>query len=161
MTREQFIYNVQATQKSLRTFLVALCCGDGAMADDIAQDSLVKAYLAIDSCREPDRFKSWLFSIAYNTFLSTRRAIRPVTVDVDAASHVAAEATDGFRYQELYMALSQLSAKERASILLYYLEGYSIKEVARLTQSTEAAVKQHLSRGRNHLRQILTSQKTL
>ncbi|MDE6153298.1 MAG: hypothetical protein K2G21_04025, partial [Muribaculaceae bacterium] len=46
-------------------------------------------------------------------------------------------------------------------ILLYYLEGYSIKEVARFTQSTEAAVKQLMSRGRNHLRQILTPQKTL
>ena len=49
MTREQFIYHVEATQKAFRRFLVALCCGDTALADDVAQESYIKAYLSCDS----------------------------------------------------------------------------------------------------------------
>ena len=45
MTREQFISHVESTQKAFRRFLVALCCGDTALADDIAQESYIKAYL--------------------------------------------------------------------------------------------------------------------
>ena len=49
MTREQFTAHVEATQKAFRRFLVALCCGDSALADDIAQESYIKAYLSCDS----------------------------------------------------------------------------------------------------------------
>ena len=47
MTREQFIGVIQTEQDSLRRFLLALCCGNRDEADDIAQDTLVKAYLSI------------------------------------------------------------------------------------------------------------------
>ena len=46
MTREQFISCVEATQKAFGRFLVALYCGDTALADDVAQESYIKAYLS-------------------------------------------------------------------------------------------------------------------
>ena len=49
MTRERFISLVKAEQDALRRFLLALCSGDAALADDIAQDSLVRAYMASGS----------------------------------------------------------------------------------------------------------------
>lgn len=160
MTREQFIYHVQATQKALRGFLVALCCGDSYRADDLAQDTLVKAYLAADTCRDNSRFKSWLMTIAYNTFISSNRAAGLDTVDVDHALHLSSgeRADESFRYESLYRALSLIAPKERAAILLYYLEGYSVREISSMTDSGEAAVKQQLSRGRIHLREILETQ---
>lgn len=150
MTRREFTANVQATQEALRRFLTALCCGNSSLADDIAQEAYIKAYLSTAEVRD---FRPWIFRIAVNCFLSHKRAFRPCESE-EAAARVATE-TPG-DYQALYMALSQLSEKERTAITLYYMEGYSIKEIAVITDSNESAVKQQLSRGRSHLKNFLT-----
>lgn len=156
MTREQFIKHVEVCQKEFRRFLTALCCGDSQLADDIAQESLIKAYLSSDGFENPDKFKAWIFRIGYNTFLNHRRAEKPMT-GYQEASHLLSDdkADRAFSYQTLYLALSQLPAKERSSIVLFYLENYSIKEIAEIEATSVDAVKQHLSRGRNHLRNLL------
>ena len=73
MVRELFILNIEGTQEELRRFLVALCCGDSQLADDIAQETLMKAYLSCDDIKDARKFKAWIFRIAYNTFLDQRR----------------------------------------------------------------------------------------
>ena len=75
MDRDQFIAQVKTQQNALRSFLLALCGGNLADADDIAQESLVKAYLAIDRYTDSGKFKSWLFKIAHNTFLNHTAAL--------------------------------------------------------------------------------------
>lgn len=159
MTREQFISHVEATQKAFRRFLVALCCGDNALADDIAQKSYIKAYLSCDTFTNPDKFNAWIFKIGYNTFLNHRRAERPTT-DYEEAREIKSQtgADSSFAYQELYEALDKIPAKERTSILLFYMEGYTIKEIAGIQEVTQDAVKQHLYRGRNHLRGLLSEE---
>lgn len=156
MTREQFISRVETSQRALRRFLAALCCGDVQLADDLAQETYVKAWLACGAVGVCENFNAWLRRIAYNTFLNSRRAHRP-TVGYDEAPELSggAEADDAFRYQELYAALDRLPGKERTSVLLYYMEGYSVKEVADITGASPEAVRQHLSRGRSHLRGLL------
>ncbi len=61
MTRRQFTDLVEGSQAALRRFLVALCCGDAALADDIAQDAYLKAYISFDRLNEPDKFNVLLF----------------------------------------------------------------------------------------------------
>lgn len=157
MTRQQFITYVEAGQKAFRRFLLALCCGDAALADDIAQEAYIKAFLAMGSLEDLDKFKSWLYRIGYNTFISFRRTDRPsVTYDQIPAPEAADAADDSFRYQALYAALEKIPERERTSILLFYLEGYSTQEIADITNASCEAVRQHLSRGRQHLRSILT-----
>ena len=56
---------------------------------------------------------------------------------------------------DLYLALATLPPKERSAITLFYLNGYSIKEIAAITEVSQDAVKQQLSRGREKLRAIL------
>lgn len=153
MTRREFTANVQATQGALRRFLTALCCGNSALADDIAQEAYIKAYL---SQAEVHDFRPWIFRIAVNTFLSHKRAFRP-TEPEEAAANVASEAPGD--YQALYMALASLSEKERTSITLFYMEGYSVKEIADITGSNESAVKQQLSRGRSHLKTLMPDER--
>lgn len=157
MTRAEFIDNVEACQEPLRRFVAALCVGDLHLADDIAQEALVKAYLAKDTFRGRGGFKTWVFSIAHNTYLDFCRRRRP-TVEIGAVEGVSGSgmADSAFRYQELYAALAQLSDKERAAVSLYYIEGYKIEDIAGITGSRVDAVKQQLSRGRAHLREILT-----
>lgn len=159
MTREQFISHVEATQRAFRRFLVALCCGDSALADDVAQEAYIKAYLSCDDFRDSTKFNAWIFRIGYNTFIDHRRAAKSF-VDYDQARTIAADDdTDAsFRYQALYEALNQLPPKERTSVLLFYMEGYSIKEIADIVEASQGAVRQHLSRGRNHLRNLLSNQ---
>ena len=157
MTREQFITNVEATQKAFRRFLVALCCGNTMLADDIAQESYIKAYLSNDTITNAAKFSAWIFRIGYTTFLNHKRGERLVA-DYDEAKEMAASrgADSSFEYQELYQALSRIPAKERTSLLLHYMQGYSIKEIAEIQATSQDAVKQHLSRGRTHLRGLLS-----
>lgn len=156
MTREQFIQQVKVHEKPFRRFLMALCCGDSMLADDIAQESYMKAYVSIGKLENADSFRYWLFRIAHNTFLSHKRSERP-TVDCAEASNISSESeTDAsFRFQDLHQALDRLSPKVRTSILLYYMEGYSIREVAGIIDAGEDAVRQHLARGRKHLKTLL------
>lgn len=159
MTREQFISHVESTQKAFRRFLVALCCGDSSLADDVAQEAYIKAYLSCESFSDAGKFNAWIFRIGYNTFIDHKRSAK-VFVDYEEARQIASgDTTDSvFRYQALYTALNKLPAKERTSVLLFYMEGYSIKEIADIVEVSQDAVKQHLSRGRNHLRGLLSNE---
>lgn len=156
MTRAQFIQQVRKHEKPFRRFLMALCCGDSQLADDIAQESYMKAYVSMAKLENPESFRYWLFRIAHNTFLSHKRSQKP-TVDYEEACglHSESESDASFMYQDLHQALDKLSVKVRTSIILYYMEGYSVKEVAGIIDSGEEAVRQHLARGRKHLKELL------
>ena len=153
MTREVFIAHVEREQEALRGFLLALCCGKKDDADDLAQDALVKAYLSLTGYRDEGKFRSWLFKIAYNTFLSHKASCRTMESIDEARTLISSSATDSsFEYQDLYLALRTLPPKERSAITLFYLNGHSIKEIAAITEATEGAVKTQLSRGRDKLK---------
>ena len=156
MTREVFIALVEREQNALRGFLLALCCGNKSDADDLAQDTLVKAYLSSACYQNKKNFHSWLFRIAYNTFLNHRASCRTMETLDDARTFVSTNTADkGFDHQNLYLALSILPPKERSAITLYYLNGYDIKEIATITEASVDAVKKQLSRGRDKLKEVL------
>ena len=157
MERAQFITEISAVQESLRRFLLALCGGDRMEAEDIAQEAMVKAYIAMDRFVERAKFATWLFKIAYNTFLDHQRAGKIHEEQLDAAEQLPsdAKADDSFAYQDLYAALGILPLKEKTAILLFYVSGYSVKEIAKIKGNSQLAVRQQLSRGRTKLRQIL------
>ena len=159
MTREVFISQVEREQEALRGFLLALCCGNKDDADDLAQDALVKAYLSSAGYQDKGRFRSWIFKIAHNTFLNHKASRRTMqTIDEARTLVSSASADSGFQHQSLYLALRTLPPKERSSVTLFYLSGYSIKEIAAITEDSEDAVKKQLSRGRDKLKQLLTDQ---
>ena len=77
MTQERFISLVRAEQEPLRRFLLALCGGDAALADDIAQDALVRAYVASGSFLGLSKFST--------CYIDHCRKARPEQTSVDDA----------------------------------------------------------------------------
>ena len=156
MTREVFIAQVEREQEALRGFLLALCCGKKSDADDLAQDALVKAYLSCSGYQDMGKFRSWLFKIAYNNFLNHKASLRTTESIDEARTLISSHSADSsFEHQSLYLALRTLPPKERSAITLFYLNGYSIKEIAAITETSEDAVKKQLSRGRDKLKERL------
>lgn len=159
MSPERFIDLVRAEQESLRRFLLALCGGDSQEADDIAQEGLVRAYVASGSFLGFSKFSTWLFRIAYNCYIDRCRKSKPETIQADSPQALNVPATDeadaAFKYQQLYQALEKLPEKEKASIILHYFEDKSIKEIASILDMPLGTVKYHLSIGRNRLKNLL------
>jgi len=155
MTQERFISLVRDQQEPLRRFLLALCAGDAALADDMAQDTLVRAYVASGSFLGLSKFSTWLFRIAYNCYLDHSRKARPAQAPIrEAESLPASDTSDrSFRYQQLYQALERLPEKEKAAIALFYFEDRSIKEISAILDMPQGTVKYQLSMGRAHLKQ--------
>ena len=154
MTRERFISEVRACQGRLRRFLISLC-GDTVLADDIAQEALVRAY--VSSGRFIGDFKAWIFRIAYNCFIDNLRRMPAPPSDLDSpeALHVAdgAASDAAFRHEELQRALALIPEKERTAIVLHYFEDLPVKEIASVMQVPSGTVKYYLSVGRDHLKQ--------
>lgn len=159
MTREEFSEQIVLLQGPVRRFLLALCCGDCALADDLAQETFLKAYVSLDSYSERHQFKAWLHRIAYNCFIDWTRRRKGDALSLESASGLPApgteERTDMTDTEMLDLALKALSVKERSLISLFYVAGYSQKEIASMTGTTVPAVKMQLSRARERLKQQL------
>lgn len=159
MSPDHFIDLVRVEQEPLRRFLLALCGGDSSLADDIAQDALVRAYVASGSFLGLSKFSTWLFRIAYNCYLDhcRRPKLESITPDSPQALGVSSgdETDAAFKYQRLYQALERLQEREKAVIVLHYFEDRSVKEIASILQIPSGTVKYYLSTGRNHLKSIL------
>ena len=154
MTRDRFISEVRACQGQLRRFLASLC-GDAALADDIAQEALTRAY--VTSGRFIGNFKAWLFRIAYNCFIDHLRRSPGPAVELDSreAMHLSGGAASdaSFEHEELQRALALIPEKERTAIVLFYFEDLPIKEIASVMGAPAGTVKYYLSVGRNHLKE--------
>lgn len=140
----------------------ALCAGKGlAEAEDIIQQSLLKAFEAHSRLNDPSKFRSWFFQIITRTFYDSVRKpfwSRFVSLNEQAG-------TEAFQVYEpsyfednqwLIGGLSQLSNKERTAILLFEIGGFSIQEITKLQQEkSESAVKSRLSRTRKKLKEFM------
>ena len=160
MNRETFTHHVRKELPGLRRFLLAACSGNGDEADDVAQEALMKAYVASGRFEDEEGFSAWLYRIACNTLIDHQRKqmAREVTLGIDKAHNVADvfRSDDSFAYQELYQAIDGLTMSERTAVLLFYVEDRPIKEIATIMNVAEGTVKGYLSRGREHLRTKLS-----
>lgn len=158
MDKSEFIELVSHEQEPLRRFLCVLCRGDSFRADDIAQEALLKAWLACGSFEGRSKFSTWLFRIAYrcwcdNFSASIRAEGEPLGPEVREKADE--DQPDAFAHQDLYQAICKLPENEQAVILLFYMEDKSVKEIEAITGMPSGTVRSHLSRGRAHLKKYL------
>lgn len=164
MTKEQFIELIAREQESLRRFLRGLCSGDGFRADDLAQETLLKAYLSFERFEGRSRFSTWLFRIAFNCWYDSQRragkesewlTLEDRSPDGSKADAAESEIERSHEYQQLHQAIGNLPLQEQTVILLFYMEEKSIKEIETITGMPSGTVRSHLSRGRWHLKEYL------
>jgi RNA polymerase sigma-70 factor, ECF subfamily len=128
-------------------------------AEDLLQDSLIRAWRGRKRLEDQDKFRIWLFTIIRNTFRSQRRRHwwKRMT-GLENATHLPADT--GLPYEEkemVRMALQALPPVQREAVVLFEVVGLSIAEITQVQQASESAVKSRLSRGRQRLRQAYLS----
>lgn len=154
--RDAFGHLVEHYQPSLRRFLLNLT-GNDDLADDLAQDAFIKAYLSIRSFRGVASFKTWLWRIAYNEFLTFIRKKHDIRADFDEnpiGDDIVDTAAASEAKIDVAALLDSLPVNQRTAILLFYMEDRPIKEIAKIMRVEEGTVKSLLSRARNKMRII-------
>jgi RNA polymerase sigma-70 factor (ECF subfamily) len=161
MDKQQFISAIGGMQESLRRFLLVLTHGNEELANDLAQEAILKAYLHCASFEGKSKLQTWIFRIAYNEYLNEQNTYwqqHRISVEnyEEVDTHFASEQTDNaFRYEPLYQAIDQLPKQEKAVVILYYLEEKSIREIHQITQFSETSIAVMLFRARKKLKTIL------
>ena len=132
---------------------------DNALAEDIAQDTMVKAWLALPTLRSDTSLRSWVLRIAHNTAISTLRSRRAVVIDPhempDQVSvperSVENRVQSGAVVSEFIEALDTLDDLSRSIVVLRELEGLSYDEIADVLDVPLPTVKTRLLRSRRKL----------
>lgn len=153
--RKAFGELVEAYSDPLRGFLLSLTRGDVALANDLAQDTFLKAYLSMRSLRAVVQFRTWIFRIAYHEFINhIRRAQELQSLDgVDPAQEE--DDTPVITDSNISEALMKLTDDQRAVVRLFYFEEFPIAHISTVTGLSQGSVKTHLSRARRRLASLL------
>lgn len=153
---------VRRYQGRLHGFALGMV-GDADAAADLVQESFVKAYTRLESCREPSKFESWIFQIVRNRCRDYLKNVRRSNARLDdlpdLVSRRAGPDGDLARSElrrSLRDALETLSDSHREAFLLKHLHGHSYQEISEMLDASVSAVKMRVHRSREALRDHLT-----
>ena len=124
-----------------------------ADSEDAAQNAALKAYANLDTLRERRYFRTWLIRILKNECLTMMHA-RQYTEDLDSQIRLGYEME--VPDPDLNRAFDKLSPDERIAITLFYFEGYSTREIAKICEVSDGTIRSRLSRARDTLREQLS-----
>ena len=160
-----FSYFVNSYSNSIYSLIVHIVLTNED-AEELTQDSFLKAFKKLDSFKGDCSFSTWLFRIAYNTAISATRKKKIVfpTVDETMMESVPDEAIETFfdldeneiKLQKLEEAIAKLNVEEKTLIMLFYTEDKSVAELARVLDLTSENVKVKLYRVRKKLYVLMT-----
>ncbi len=133
-------------------------------AEEIAQDSFIKAFRALPSFKQNSKFSTWLYSIVYTTSMTFLRKKRLDTQSIDdetsliqleaySSDHTIIDVEHKSKMQFVNLAISQLSPIDAAIITLFYQGEQSLEEIAQALGMESNTVKVKLHRARLRLRE--------
>jgi RNA polymerase sigma-70 factor (ECF subfamily) len=130
--------------------------GSPALAEDLTQETFLSAVRELKRGRCPHTPIPWIYGIARHKLLDhyrrqerTERLLSTAEVDVD---ELAVEPDVDAGHERVVAALDAVPGSQRAALVLHYLDGFSVREVAAFLNKTEKAVESLLGRGRESLR---------
>ena len=150
MTNEEFAKIVTDTAEVMYRVSKSILKKDED-CEDAVHEAIVKAFSKLYSLKNDSFAKTWLIRIVINECYAILRKRKKEVY----SEEIAEEEAENEDYSELYTALNKLPADYRVTIVLYYIEGYSVSETADILKVSEGTVKSRLSRGRKKLRSFL------
>ncbi len=152
-----------------RIWRVAASVADGAEADDIAQEAVVRAWQSLRRYRAEAPFAAWLTRIAANVAhdhrkSAWRRRVLPLSAMSerhDAGVDAEAVALGRQEQRAVRQAVADLPERERSPIWLHYFEGFSVAEIARLAGAPEATVRSRVRAGLRRLGKSLADNEVI
>lgn len=143
---------------ALRAFAISLC-RDVTLADDLVQETIVKAWSNFDKFVPGSNMRAWLFTILRNTFFSGKRKTRREVSDPDGI-HTAGlyekPAHDGrLALADFRTAFDKLTPQQREVLILVGASGFSYEEAAEMTGVAVGTVKSRANRARQKLCELL------
>lgn len=148
MTNEDFAARIMDMQGTLYRVTCSLL-REHADREDAVQSAIEKAWRKLGALRNEDRFKAWVVRILINEcYAILRRQKRETPVDAFPDSP-APEGSD----PDLYRFFTDLPDTLRPTMVLYYLEGYDVKEIAKILRTPVSTIKTRLMRGREKMKE--------
>ncbi len=155
--QSRFVALVKAYSDDLYRFAFWLC-NDRDQADDLVQETMTRAWRALDSLRDDKAAKGWLFTTLRRENARRFERIQPHLVDIDPDS-IANNIHDYDTSTEAYVlrqSLANLAIEYREPLLLQVLAGYSCDEISESLEISTGAVMTRLFRARQQLRESIT-----
>jgi len=136
--------------------------GYGIMdVQDLVQESVLQTMQHFDTLRDKEKLLYFMIGVANNIIKNTlRRKKFSGTLDEKQLKNLEARVTDpamAIDIQYLYKALNRLPLKIKEAVVLFEINGMSMKEIADIQTCSEGAVKTRISRGRDKLRELLAT----
>lgn len=159
--RHAFATLVRRHQGSTRQFLLRLTKGDRSRADDLGQETFVRAYRHLGSYKGEARFSAWLCGIAYRLFLSDLRRQRARREELGEPGDAVQADTAALHGEHTHLrkdmerALTLLSDDERAALSMCFGQDLSHQEAAAALGWPLGTLKTHVMRGKDKLRKSL------
>ena len=147
--------------------VIARLVSDPAVAEELAQETFLKAFRRLDTFDQRRGFSPWLLRIAHNTAIDALRRREPPTLDIDAVAgcdaQVVASGEPGPDRQaehrllarDLLSALAQLRPEHRLALLLRLQDAQTYKQIAYVMGVSEGTAKSHVHRARGRLAEAM------
>lgn len=159
---EQFKQDLTALIPHLRAFSRSLC-GNATLADDVAQDAMLKAWNARERFIPGSNLKAWTFTILRNQFYSIkRRSWRATSLDQEVAEQTiiaTSDAEQSMHLNDLRRGLDMLQDDQREALILIGASGLSYEEAAEICDCAVGTIKSRVSRARKSLETIMEAGK--
>lgn len=143
----------------MRAFAMSLT-RNSALADDMVQDALVKAWTKIDSFEAGTNMRAWLFTILRNTYYSHHRKARREVADVDGIlSEAIAQKPDHdgrLQMRDFNAAFDQLNDEQREALVLVGAAGFSYEDAAETCGVAVGTIKSRVNRARARLADLMS-----
>ncbi|MBP3524724.1 MAG: sigma-70 family RNA polymerase sigma factor [Clostridia bacterium] len=152
MDQDTFARQVTDLQGSLYRIAASYLRCEGDRLDAVAE-AIARAWEKRHTLRDERLFRTWITRILIRECVNIQRRQKR-SVPVDALPEAASEPEDE-RIAALREALAQLPQRQRTMTVLHYMEGYDVREVARIMGTTKSAVCAGLSRARTRLRALM------